>query len=169
MGRCGFPQLRSFSGEGGQTGPAQRGAVRPAWLAVQPPPPPRILGRVVFEVVSRVVSVLEVVVQVVGLESLQVARRSPTRAQHGDRRSRSFEIERRDGPRYPFRGFGPSPVREGWFPRSGFRGGIRGGSFGRKDVLDCANPAFEQMARHWFYSFGTNPSAESFGRSCACF
>jgi hypothetical protein len=39
-------------------------------LAVQPPP--RILGGVVFEVVTRVVSVLEVVVQVVGLESLQV-------------------------------------------------------------------------------------------------
>jgi hypothetical protein len=25
------------------------------------------------------------------------------------------------------------------------------------------------MARHWFYSFGTNPSAESFVRSCARF
>jgi hypothetical protein len=25
------------------------------------------------------------------------------------------------------------------------------------------------MARHWFYSFGTNPSAESFVRSRACF
>jgi hypothetical protein len=36
------------------------------------PPPPRILGGEVFEVVSRVVSVLEVVVLVVGLESLQV-------------------------------------------------------------------------------------------------
>jgi hypothetical protein len=35
--------------------------------------------------------------------------------------------------------------------------------------LDCANPTFEQMARHWFYSFGTNPSAESFVRSRACF
>jgi hypothetical protein len=22
--------------------------------------------------------------------------------------------------------------------------------------LDCANPTLEQMARHWFYSFGTN-------------
>jgi hypothetical protein len=44
---------------GGQTGPAQR-------------PPPRILGRMVFEVVSREVSVLEIVVLVVGLESQQV-------------------------------------------------------------------------------------------------
>jgi hypothetical protein len=35
-------------------------------------PPPRILGEEVFEVVSQVVSVLEVVVLVVGLESLQV-------------------------------------------------------------------------------------------------
>jgi hypothetical protein len=22
--------------------------------------------------------------------------------------------------------------------------------------LECANPTFEQMARHWFCSFGTN-------------
>jgi hypothetical protein len=33
-----------------------------------------------------------------------------------------------------------------------------------KDGLVCANPTFEQMARHWFYSFGTNPSGESFVR-----
>jgi hypothetical protein len=70
--------------------------------------------------------------------------------------------QRRDDPRFSFRGFGPPPGREGWFPRSGYRGGVRGGRFGRKDGLVCANPTFEQMARHWFYSFGTNPSAESF-------
>jgi hypothetical protein len=35
--------------------------------------------------------------------------------------------------------------------------------------LMCANPTFEQMARHWFYSFGTHPSAESFVRSRARF
>jgi hypothetical protein len=23
--------------------------------------------------------------------------------------------------------------------------------------LECANPTLEQMAQHWFYSFGTNP------------
>jgi hypothetical protein len=50
-----------------------------------------------------------------------------------------------------------------------YRGGVRGGSFGRRDGLVCANPTFEQMARHWFYSFGTNPSAESFVRSSARF
>jgi hypothetical protein len=43
--------------------------------------------------------------------------------------------------------FGPS-----WFPR----GGSRGGSFGRRDALDCANPTMEQMTRHLFYSFDTN-------------
>jgi hypothetical protein len=61
MGRCEFPQPMCFSGEGGQTGPAPRGAVRQAWL-----------GGVVFKVVSRVASNLEVVVLVVGLERLQV-------------------------------------------------------------------------------------------------
>jgi hypothetical protein len=55
---------------GSQTCPAQRGAVRPAWLGGLTAP--RILGGVVFEVASRVVSVLEVMVLVVGLESLQV-------------------------------------------------------------------------------------------------
>jgi hypothetical protein len=35
--------------------------------------------------------------------------------------------------------------------------------------LDYANPTLEQMARHWFYSLGTNPSAESFVRSHARF
>jgi hypothetical protein len=95
----------------------------------------------------------------------QFARRSPPRAQYGDGRIRVFEIERRDSPRFSFRGFGPPSGREGWFPHSGYRGGVHGGSFGRKDGLDCANPTFEQMARHWFYIFGTNPSAESFVRS----
>jgi hypothetical protein len=35
--------------------------------------------------------------------------------------------------------------------------------------LVCVNPTFEQMTRHWFYSFGTNPSAESFVCSRARF
>jgi hypothetical protein len=56
---------------GGQTGPAQRGAVRPVWLGGSTAPP-RFLGGVVFEVVSREVSVLEIVVLVVVLESQQV-------------------------------------------------------------------------------------------------
>jgi hypothetical protein len=72
-------------------------------------------------------------------------------------------------PQIFFRGFGPPLVKQGWFSHSGYRGGVRGGSFGRKDGLDCANPTFEQMAWHWFYSFGTNPNAESFVRSRARF
>jgi hypothetical protein len=99
----------------------------------------------------------------------QCARRSPPRAQYGDGRIHSFKMERRDGPRAFFHGFGPPPGREGWFPRGGYCGGVRGGSFGRKYGLVCANPTFEQMAGHWFYSFGTNPSVESFVRSRAHF
>jgi hypothetical protein len=86
-----------------------------------------------------------------------------------DGRSRSFELERREGPRSSFHGFGPPLVIEGWFPHSGYRGGVRGGIFGRRDVLDFANPTFEQMARHWFNSFSTNPGAKSFVRSRARF
>jgi hypothetical protein len=77
----------------------------------------------------------------------QFARRSPPRANYGDGWSHRFELERRDGPLFSFRGFGPR----------------------RKDGLDCANPTFEKMARHWFYSFGTNPSSESFVCSRARF
>jgi hypothetical protein len=78
-------------------------------------------------------------------------------------------MERRDDPRFSFRGFGPPPGIEGWFPRSGYRGCVRGGSFDMRDALECANPTFEQKARHWFYYFGTNPSAESFVHSHARF
>jgi hypothetical protein len=78
-------------------------------------------------------------------------------------------MERRNGSRSSFCGFGPPPVIEGWFPHSGYHGGVRGSSFGRRDVLDCANPSLEQMAWHWFYSFGTNPSDELFVRSRAHF
>jgi hypothetical protein len=49
-------------------------------------------------------------------------------------------MERRNGPRSSFRGFGSPLVREGWFPYSGYHGGVQGESFGRRDVLDCANP-----------------------------
>jgi hypothetical protein len=68
---------------------------------------------------------------------------------------------------FSFRGFGPLPVRDGWFPHSGYRGGVRGGSFGRKDGLDCANPTFEKMSRHWFYFFSTNPSAIICSLTCS--
>jgi hypothetical protein len=78
----------------------------------------------------------------------QLARRSPPRAQYENGRGRGFELERRDVPRAFFRGSGPPPDREGWFPHGGYRGGVRGGNFGRKDGLVGANPTFKQIARH---------------------
>jgi hypothetical protein len=42
-------------------------------------------------------------------------------------------------------------------------------SFDRSGRMDVANPTFEEMARHWFGTFGTNPSIESFPRSRSWF
>jgi hypothetical protein len=39
-------------------------------------------------------------------------------------RSRSFEMARKNGPWYSFRGFRPPPAREGWFPHGGYHGGF---------------------------------------------
>jgi hypothetical protein len=78
-------------------------------------------------------------------------------------------MERRNGPQSSFRGFRYPLARQGWLPHGGSRGGFRGGSFNRRDDCVCANPTLEQMTRHWFYSFGTNPSAESFVHSRARF
>jgi hypothetical protein len=71
-------------------------------------------------------------------------------------------MEMRNGPRSSFRGFGSPPARESWFPRSGYHGGDHGGSFDRRKALDCANPTLQQMAQHWFYSFGTTPVLSCF-------
>jgi hypothetical protein len=130
---------------GGQTSPSQRGAITPAWLGGSTAP--QNFGRRGFR--GGESSGFSSGGRGVGVwfgESAggQFARCSPSRAQYGDERSSSFEMERRDSPQSSFRGFGPPPIREGWFPSSG----VRGGSFGRKYVLDCANPTFEQMARH---------------------
>jgi hypothetical protein len=35
----------------------------------------------------------------------------------------------------------------------------------RRDRMDFPKPTFEQMARHWFDSFCTNPGAKSFAHS----
>jgi hypothetical protein len=58
-------------------------------------------------------------------------------------------------------------VRREWFSHGGSR-------FDRFNRMDCsfdrhgrmnvANPTFEEMARHCFDTFGTNPSVESFVR-----
>jgi hypothetical protein len=42
-------------------------------------------------------------------------------------------------------------------------------SFDRHDKMDAANPTFEEMTRHWFDTFGTNPSVESFALSHSWF
>jgi hypothetical protein len=64
----------------------------------------------------------------------------------------SFRSQRSYGPRSPLRG-----------TRSPPRGRV--GVPPRRDRIDFSNPTFEQMARHWFDSFCTNPSAESFAHS----
>jgi len=84
------------------------------------------------------------------------AGRSPSHGRYEDERGRrSFESQRRYGPRSSFRGDRASPAR-----REVVRFG-RGRSFGGYGRMDVANPSFEQMARHWFDSFCTNPSVES--------
>jgi hypothetical protein len=65
---------------------------------------------------------------------------------------RSFRSHRSYGPRSPLRG-----------TRSPPRGRV--GVPPRRDSMDFANPTVQQMARHWFDSFCTNPSAESFAHS----
>jgi hypothetical protein len=78
-------------------------------------------------------------------------------------------MERRNGPQSSFRGFRPSPAREGWFPLSGYLVVFLEVALIGEMLWLCANPTLEQMDRHWFYSFGTNPSAESFVQSRAHF
>jgi hypothetical protein len=65
---------------------------------------------------------------------------------------RSFRSQRSYGPRSPLRGMRSPP-----------RGRV--GVPPRRDRMDFANPTFEEMARHWFDSFCTYPSAESFSHS----
>jgi hypothetical protein len=65
-----------------------------------------------------------------------------------------------------------SLVRREWFSH----GGCRFDRFDRMDYsfdrycrMNVANPTFEEMARHWFDNFGTNPRVESFARSRSWF
>jgi hypothetical protein len=64
----------------------------------------------------------------------------------------SFRSQRSYGPQSPLHG-----------TRSPPRGRV--GVPPRRDRMDFANHTFEQMARHWFDLFCTNPSAESFAHS----
>jgi hypothetical protein len=66
----------------------------------------------------------------------------------------------------PIVALGPRELRA-TSPLRGTRSPPRGrvGVPPRRDRMDFDNPTFEQMARHWFDSFCTNPSAESFAHS----
>ena len=66
--------------------------------------------------------------------------------------------ERRFTGRAPSRfqcGYGP---HDRGFERAFERPRFEGRDYtSRGDFFDCAFPTFEQMARHWYSSFGTNP------------
>jgi hypothetical protein len=100
---------------------------------------------------------LEVEVLVVGLESLQVVRLLGVLSlEFTTGMGGVVALRRRGG---TVHGFSFVVLVLLQAERGGYRGGDRGGSFGGRDALVGANPTFEQMARHWFYSFGTNLSA----------
>jgi hypothetical protein len=89
----------------------------------------------------------------VGFGRGEFARRSFARGQYEyGGNDRSFRSQRSYGPRSPLRG-----------ARSPPRGRV--GVPPRRDRMDFANPTFEQMVRHWFDLFCTNPSVESFAHS----
>jgi hypothetical protein len=63
-------------------------------------------------------------------------------------------------------------VRREWFSHGGSwfdRFDRMDHNFDRRGRMDVANPTFEEMARHWFHTFGTNPIVESFARSRSWF
>jgi hypothetical protein len=103
---------------------------------------------------------------------VEFAGRSLPRDQYEFGRGRSFESQRGYGPCLPFRGTHTFPVRREWFSHgcSRFdRFDRMDHSFDRRGRMDIANPTFEEMARHWFHTYGTNPSVESFARSRSWF
>jgi hypothetical protein len=86
----------------------------------------------------------------VGFGRGEFARRSFARGQHEyGGNDHNFRSQRSYGPRSTLHGV-----------RSPQRGRV--GVPPMRDRMDFANPMFEQMARHWFDLFCTNPSAESF-------
>jgi hypothetical protein len=99
-----------------------------------------------------VVSILEVMILVVGLESLQVVSLLgilPLALNTG--MGGVVDLRWRGGTAHGL------PFVVLVLPSLERVGGVCVGSFDRRNGLDCANPTLEQMAQHWFYSFGTNP------------
>jgi hypothetical protein len=56
-----------------------------------------------------------------------------------------------------------------WSSHGGSRFDRMDSCIDRHGRMNVTNPTFEEMARHWFATFGTNPSVESFARSRSCF
>jgi hypothetical protein len=149
-------------------------AVRPAWLGSQTGPP-QIFGQFGFRG-RDAGSFCSLGHGADGryFESggVEFPGRSPPRDQYEFGRGHNFESQRGYGPHFPFRGTRTPPVRREWFSHGGSR-------FDRFDRMDrsvdrrsrmyVANPTFEEMARHWFDTVGTNPSVESFARSRSWF
>jgi hypothetical protein len=93
----------------------------------------------------------------VGFGHGEFAGRSFARGQYEYRgNDRSFRSQRSYEPRSPLRGARSPPWRHVGVPP-------------RRDRMDFSNPTFQQMARHWFDSFFTNPSAESSAHSLSFF
>jgi hypothetical protein len=106
---------------------------------------------------------------------VEFAGRSPPRDQYEFGRGRSFVSQRGYGPLPLFRDTRTPPVRREWFSHGGSRFDRfdrfdrMDRSFDRRGRMSVANPTFEEMARHWFNTFVTNPSVESFARSRSWF
>jgi hypothetical protein len=99
---------------------------------------------------------------------VEFAGRSPPHDQYKFGRGRSFESQRGYRQWSFFRSSRTPPVRWEWFSHGGSRFDRFDRMFrifDRRGRMSVANPTFEEMARHWFNTFGTNPSVESFARS----
>jgi hypothetical protein len=99
----------------------------------------------------------------------EFAGHSPPRDQYEFGRGRSFESQRGYRPFFSYHGSRTPPMRREWFSHGGSRFDRMDRSFDRRGRIGVANPTFEEMARHWFHTFGTNPSVESFARSRSWF
>jgi hypothetical protein len=103
---------------------------------------------------------------------VEFARHSPPRDQYEFGRGHRFESPRGYGPRCLFRGTRTPPMRQEWFSHGDSRFNRfnrMDRSFYRRGRIDLANPTFEEMARRWFDTFGTNPRVESLARSHSWF
>jgi hypothetical protein len=103
---------------------------------------------------------------------VEFAGHSPSRDQYEFGRGRNFESQRGYGPWSFFCGTRTPLVRREWFSHGGSmldRVDRMDRIFDRHGRMSVANPTFEEMARHWFNTFGTNPSAELFARSHSWF